>query len=134
MVAGSSEGSASGQRYRDLVAWQVSFKLGYEVYRITASWPKHEIYGLTSQIRRAAVSVSANIAEGYERRGKTEFARYLDIARGSLGEVETYLLFALELGYIDKSDYARLDALRIRSAKLIGGLLSSLKSSKRPAK
>jgi four helix bundle protein len=134
MVAGSSEGRANGQRYRDLVAWQVAFKLGYEVYRVTASWPKHEIYGLTSQIRRAAVSVSANIAEGYERRGKIEFARYLDIARGSLGEVETYLLFALELGYISKAEYTKLDGLRVRSAKLIGGLLSSLKSPKRPSK
>jgi four helix bundle protein len=92
------------KRYRDLVAWQTAFKLGLEVYSVTANWPKHEMFGLTSQIRRAAVSVSANIAEGYERRRKTEFARFLEIARGSLGEVETFLLFALELKYITKAE------------------------------
>ncbi len=132
MVDGSSAKDNALNRYRDLVAWQVAFKFGLEIYKSTQAWPKHEIYGLISQTRRAAVSVSANIAEGYERRGKTEYARYLDIARGSLGEVETYLLFALELKYIDKTEYERLDAIRIRAAKLLGGLLASLETVRRP--
>jgi four helix bundle protein len=132
MVDRSSEAENDCGRYRDLIAWQVAFQLGLEVYKATMSFPKHEIYGLTSQLRRAGVSVAANIAEGYERRGKIEFARFLDIARGSLGEVETLLLFALELGYMEKDEYDKLDALRIRSAKLVGGLLNSLDAPKRP--
>jgi four helix bundle protein len=115
MVDRSSEAENDCGRYRDLIAWQVAFQLGLEVYKATMSFPKHEIYGLTSQLRRAGVSVAANIAEGYERRGKIEFARFLDIARGSLGD-----------------EYDKLDALRIRSAKLVGGLLNSLDAPKRP--
>ena len=116
------------KRYRDLVAWQSAFKLGLDVYNVTANWPKHEMFGLTSQIRRAAVSVSANIAEGYERRRKTEFARFLEIARGSLGEVETFLLFALELKYVSQAEYNKLDEQRKLAAKLICGLHNRQKS------
>ncbi len=113
-----------------MVVWQVAFQLGLEIYRCTQSWPKHEIYGLTSQVRRAAVSVAANIAEGYERRRKAELIRFLDIARGSLGEVETLLLFGVELEYLSRSDYDELEKLRVRCAKLIRGYLNSLASPK----
>lgn len=123
--------SATPRRYRDLIAWQSSFDLGLAIYKATKGWPQHERYGLISQIRRSAVSVAANIAEGYERRGRVEFARYLDIARGSLGEVETHLLFAVELGYISKEDYEKLDELRAKAAKLIRGLLNSLHTDER---
>lgn len=132
MVDGRWESGNDCGRYRDLVAWQVAFQLGLEVYKSTLSFPKHEIYGLTSQLRRTAVSVSANIAEGYERRGVVDYARFLDIARGSIGEVETLMLFAIELGYLEKDEYDKLDALRIRAAKLVGGLLNSLDVPKRP--
>lgn len=132
MVDGRWESGNECGRYRDLVTWQVAFQLGLEVYKSTMGFPKHEIYGLTSQLRRAAVSVATNIAEGYERRGKVDYARFLDIARGSLGEVETLLLFALELGYLEKEEHDKLDAQRIRSAKLLSGLLNSLDVPKRP--
>jgi four helix bundle protein len=130
MVERRTKEGKENERYHNLVVWQVAFQLGLEVYKCTQSWPKHEIYGLTSQVRRAAVSVAANIAEGYERRRKAEFIRFLDIARGSLGEVETLLLFGVELGYLSRSDYDELEKIRIRCAKLIRGLLNSLASPK----
>lgn len=114
------------ERYHALVVWQVAFELGLKVYKCTQAWPRHEIYGLTSQVRRAAVSVAANIAEGYERRRVAEYVRFLDIARGSLGEVETLLLFGVELGYMSRDDYAELEKIRARCAKLIRGLINSL--------
>ena len=113
-------------RYKDLIAWRKAFELGLKIYKVTEKWPKHEQFGLTSQVRRAGVSVSANIAEGYEKGGARDYARYLSIARGSLGEVETLLLFALKLGYIAEKEYRELDELRKEVAKLVKGLHRSV--------
>jgi four helix bundle protein len=85
--------------FRDLIIWQRAMALAKEVYRITKSFPREEKFGLTSQLRRAALSVPSNIAEGHARQGR-EFYNFLSIARGSLAEVETQLLFAVEVGYL----------------------------------
>src|SRR6266478_7615256 len=94
------------QSYRDLVAWKKSMALVLKVYRSTQAFPKIETYGLTSQLRRAVVSVPSNIAEGQARLSTGEFKQFLGNARGSLVEVETQILIARGLGYLgqDQSD------------------------------
>jgi four helix bundle protein len=86
--------------YRDLIAWQRATQLALDVYRCTREFPRDEIYGLTSQTRRAAVSVASNIAEGKGRYSRKEFAQFLYRARGSLLELETQIFVAEELGYV----------------------------------
>jgi len=96
------------QHYRELEVWQRSVDLACECYRVTRVFPKEELFGLTSQIRRAAVSVPANIAEGCGRNGDAELARFLTIARGSASELDYYLLLAHDLGYLKSSRYEQL--------------------------
>jgi four helix bundle protein len=96
--------SESIRSFRDLVIWQKAIQLAKEVYTLTRAFPREELFGLTSQLRRAVVSVSSNIAEGHARQGR-EFKHFLSIARGSLAEVESQLSLAVELGYL------KLDAL-----------------------
>ena len=88
------------QRYTDLKVWERSHELVLAVYRATGSWPAEERFGLTSQLRRAAVSVATNIAEGSKRTHATEFARFLNVAEASLAEVDYLLLLARDLGYV----------------------------------
>ncbi|MCU1286198.1 MAG: ribosomal protein [Acidobacteriales bacterium] len=92
-----------GHSYRDLLVWQKAISLVAEIYRFTRAFPKDEIYGLTSQLRRAAVSVPSNIAEGQGRLSKKDFRHFLGQARGSLLEVETQPLIAHKLGYLEDS-------------------------------
>ena len=87
--------------FRDLAVWQKAHELVLSVYRLSATFPQHELYGLTAQLRRAAVSIPANIAEGFRRRGKGDKARMLNIAESSLDEVRYYLLLAHDLAYAD---------------------------------
>jgi four helix bundle protein len=87
------------RKFQDLVVWQKSHKLVLEIYKVTYSFPKDEIFGLTSQIRRAAVSVPANIVEGYKRRSKAEKVRFFNISQASLEEVRYYLILAEDLDY-----------------------------------
>ena len=94
--------------FRKLAVWEKSHRLALEIYRITSGFPKSELYGLTSQIRRACVSVPANIAEGCGRSGDAELARFLQIAMGSASEVEYHLLLAHDLGLLSCSDKERL--------------------------
>jgi four helix bundle protein len=89
--------------FRDLLVWQKSITLAKEVYAQTGAFPAEERFGLTSQIRRAAVSISSNIAEGHARQGR-EFAHFLSISYGSLAEVESQLLLSVELGYLSRAD------------------------------
>jgi four helix bundle protein len=89
--------------YRDLIAWQKSTRLALDIYRSTQAFPKDELYGLTSQMRRAAVSIASNIAEGKGRFSRKEFVQFLYRARGSLLELETQLFIAGELGYVDQA-------------------------------
>ena len=99
--------------------------------KMTNNFPRNELYGLISQIRRAVVSISANIAEGYERNYRKEYIQFLMIAKGSLGETETYLLFSKDLGYISKEEHDFLDEKRAEVAKLLKGLINSLNSTHR---
>ena len=91
------------QSFRDLIAWQRAMDLAESIYGVTRDWPPEEQFGLTSQVRRAAVSVMANIAEGQGRTGPREFLHHLSIADGSLSEVEAHLLFACRLRFIDEA-------------------------------
>ena len=116
------------EAFKKLKAWQAAYKMVLEIYKITEKFPKHEMYGMTSQIRRAAVSVSANIAEGYGRQHRKEYVQFLSIARGSLGEVETYILLAKDLGYINENVYGQLDGLRQETGRILTGLIRSLNS------
>nr|WP_263405594.1 four helix bundle protein [Wenzhouxiangella sp. AB-CW3] len=103
------------------MAWKVAVDLVESIYRLTMRFPEQERFGLTAQIRRAAVSVPSNIAEGAGRIGDREFVRFLGIARGSLSELETQLHIAKRLGYID--DYESVEGLVGRLFGLIGGLI-----------
>jgi four helix bundle protein len=121
--------SGNIQGYQDLTAWQTAMDLVEAVYRVTHMWPKEELYGLTNQARRAAVSVPANIAEGKGRQGAAEFAHHLSMAMGSLHEAETHLLIARRLGYSSADDTARLLAQSGEVGRLIGGLMRSLRAA-----
>ena len=90
---------APAQTFRDLITWQRSHQFVLAVYRMTARFPKHELFGLSSQLRRAALSVAANIAEGFKRRGKADKARFLNIAQSSLEECRYYLILTQDLYY-----------------------------------
>lgn len=85
--------------FQDLLVWQKAHLLALTIYRLSAGFPREEIYGITSQVRRAVVSVPANIAEGFKKKGKNDKARYMNIAQGSLEEVRYYLILINDLGY-----------------------------------
>jgi four helix bundle protein len=87
-------------KFEDLIVWQKSHQLVLLIYRITTGFPKYELYGLVQQMRRAAVSVPANIAEGFKKRGKSDKARYYNIAQGSLEELRYYVILARDLSYL----------------------------------
>jgi four helix bundle protein len=104
--------------YEKFDAWRISHQLAPEVYKTTSDWPKSERYELTSQARRAALSVPTNIAEGSAKKGTREFRRYLDISLGSLAELSYLLRFAKDLGFLDEPAYLKLDQLRTRAGIL----------------
>lgn len=114
--------------YRDLVAWQKAFELGVAVYSLTNVLPSHERFGLVSQLRRSAVSVASNIAEGYGRQSRPDYIRFLRVARGSLYEVETQVLFAQGLGYIQPEDSGRVLDQCGECGRVLAGLLRSLEA------
>jgi four helix bundle protein len=112
--------------YQELIGWQKSMALVGGIYRCTQSFPKEEIYGLTSQHRRAAVSIPSNIAEGQDRLSRGEFTQFLGHARGSVFEVETLLLIARDLGYLtDEATQALLKRVK-EVGRILSGLLTSL--------
>jgi four helix bundle protein len=109
--------------FRDLKCWQKALDLALSVYRITRTFPREEMFGLTSQLRRAAVSVVSNIAEGKGRFSEKDLLRFLANARGSLFEVEAQIALAERLSYIKQSDAAKLLAQASETGKLINGLI-----------
>mgnify|MGYP000668987883 FL=1 len=111
--------------HKDLKVWQESMTLVTQIYKISEDFPKHEIYGLSSQIRRAAVSIPSNIAEGAGRKGENEFTRFLYIALGSLSEVETQLEISHRLGYIKDIEVINSSIYFIRN--MLSNLIKSLK-------
>jgi len=118
--------------YEKFEAWKAAHQLALLVYDVTNNGPTQERYQLTSQVRRAALSIPTNISEGAAKRGRTEFRRYLDIARGSLSELTYLLHFSRDRGLLDVETMERLDALRNQTGKLTWGLYSSLGRSKLP--
>ncbi len=113
--------------HEKLEAWSKAVDFVVEVYKITDAFPKEERFGLTSQIRRAAVSVSANIAEGAGRQSGKEFAHFLSNAQGSASELETELIIARRLGYIDENSFSELRNNLERVGRLITGLIQHLR-------
>jgi four helix bundle protein len=116
------------QSYRDLVAWNKAMELVTEIYRVTKKFPQEELFGLMSQLRRAAVSIPSNIAEGRGRLSKGEFRQFLGNARGSLAEVETQILIAQNLNFLDATEANRILAIVEEVGKVINGLLSAVKN------
>ena len=110
----------------EVPVWQESHKLALKIYKITKSYPKSELYGLTSQIRRCSVSVPANITEGFYRRSLKELLQFLFIARGSLGECRYYLILSRDLGYIAKNDYNDLLRMTNNVGKQLNGWINSI--------
>ncbi|MEM0982552.1 MAG: four helix bundle protein [Planctomycetota bacterium] len=112
--------------FRDLRAWQLAFQLGLDVYRETESFPQDERFGLTAQIRRSAISVASNIAEGYGRGSTSDYVRFLRIARGSLHELETQLMFARELRLLEPAHCEALLRSADDAGRVLGGLIRSI--------
>jgi len=112
--------------YQRLRAWKACDELVVAVYKVTDAFPRHELYGLTSQLRRAAFSSAANIAEGSAKRGSREFRRYLDISIGSLSEVAYALHIARRLEYLTPDAWRTMDSLRSEASKLTWHLYKSL--------
>ncbi len=119
----------SSSRYQDLVVWQKAMLLAKTIYQLTKRLPDDERFGLTSQLRRAAVSIPSNIAEGQGRLTKGEFKQFLGTARGSVFEVETQLLLASELNYIDQTAAKSTLEMSGEVSRMLNGLIKSLTSN-----
>jgi len=118
------------RNYRELIVWQKAMDLVEMIYRASAQFPKEELYGLTGQIRRAAVSIASNIAEGQGRRTTRDFLHFLSISNGSLKETETQILIAERLHYISEQDRLQLMNLTTEVGRLNTGLVNALKRKK----
>ena len=116
----------SVRNYRELIAWQKAMDLVEQVYLATRSFPREEVYGLCSQVRRAVVSIPSNIAEGQGRQTTKEFAHFLSIAHGSLREVETQVLIARRLKYLKEEETGPIMDLAGEVGRLLNGLKNSL--------
>jgi four helix bundle protein len=129
MVQGNSDGQRTIEKpksHRDLLVWQKAMDLAVEIYRLAAKFPGKEVYGLGSQITRAAASVPANIAEGRGRASRKDFANFLAIAKGSLMETETFLMLAVRLTYLSQVDADPVFVLIMEISKMLTKLRSSL--------
>jgi len=113
------------QDYKELTTWQEAMNLAEIVYAQTKNFPKEELYGIVSQIRRAAVSIPANIAEGYGRKNRAEYLNFLSIANGSLTETETHLLLSKRIGYLTEEQMNKLQ----KQLDIVGKLLTALRRS-----
>ncbi len=116
--------------YKDLEVWRHAVDWTEAIYRATSHWPAEERFGLTSQIRRAAVSIASNIAEGAQRRTTGEFLQFIGMSQGSLAEAETQLLIASRLGYLTGGEGEALTASADRISRMLASLASALKRRK----
>ena len=119
----------SVQRFEDLIAWQKSRVLAADVYRAVAQGPVARDFGLKDQMQRAAVSIMANIAEGFERRSPADFARFLTIAKASCAELKSHFFLATDVGYIDAELFRKLQNQAEEVNRIIGGLRTSLNTN-----
>ena len=117
------------QSHRDLIAYQKAYQLTLEVYQATRQFPASELYGMVSQMRRSAVSIPCNIAEGYERGHRKEYVHFLRIARGSCSELETLLSLSKDIGYLGSQEYEMLNGLQDEAARLLRRLITSLSTT-----
>jgi four helix bundle protein len=115
------------QSFRDLVVWQRSIQMAIAVYRLTRGFPREEIYGLTSQMRRASVSISSNIAEGHGRLGTNEYRQFLGVARGSNFELQTQIEIARGIGTGDSKLLDEVEGLSHEVGKMIFGVLEAIR-------
>lgn len=115
--------------HKDLEVWQLAVDLAVSVYAVTGKFPKDELFGMSSQMRRSAVSISSNIAEGAARNGKKEFIQFLYISLGSASELDTQLEIARRVGLGESPELRQLNDLRARVSKMIQGLIRSVKAS-----
>ena len=115
------------ERFEDMPIWRLAKDLAVEIYRITKDAKFRRDFGLVDQIRRASISISSNVAEGFERGSKREFVQFLYVAKGSLGEVRSQLQVSSELGYIDKEEFGSLLLQTYDLSKQLGSFISSLK-------
>ena len=118
--------------YRELKVWQLGMQLAKDVYLLTQRFPKHEIYGLSSQLQRAVTSIPANLAEGHARGSTKDFLRYVSIAQGSLAETETHLLLAESLGYLQSNCVADILDKCAEERRMLSGLRRTLKAKLQP--
>lgn len=117
-----------GASFRELVVWQRAVQMGLAIYKLTSSFPSDERFGLINQLRRAAISVASNIAEGSGRVSLGEYLQFLGHARGSIFEVQTQLVFARELGYGAEESLRRAEALAEEVGKILNTMLAKLRS------
>lgn len=113
--------------FKELLVWQKSINFVTEIYELTNNFPKNEMYGLISEIRRASISIPSNIAEGNSRRSVADYLQFLKIARGSCAEVETQLIIAQNLKFLSEEHYLKLNQDIIEILKMLNGLINSLK-------
>jgi four helix bundle protein len=116
------------QDFRNLKVWEKAHALTLDIYKSSRAFPREEIYGLTSQMRRASVSIGANIAEGTCRRGDADFARFLQIAMGSASELEYHLLLARDLEILNMLDYRRLSGGTVEVKQMLASLMKKLRA------
>jgi four helix bundle protein len=116
------------RNYKNIKAYQLADALVIEIYKATKQFPKEELYGLVSQLRRAAVSIPTNIAEGASRQHEKDYVHFLYIARGSSAEVEYLLDLALKLGYLDNGHHAKIHPMAEEVAKMLVGLIRAIKA------
>ena len=116
----------SSKNYKDLIVWQRSIQLVIAIYKLTNKYPKEEIYGITSQIRRASISIPSNIAEGSKRGTKTDFQQFLRMSFGSGAELETQIEISKQLGFINEKDCVLVDALLDEVMRMLNKTISSL--------
>ena len=114
--------------YKDLLVWQKAYKLCLEVYKITTNFPRSELYGLVSQMRRSALSIPSNISEGHTRQYTKEFIHFLFIALASSSELETQIIISHEMNYMRNEDYDNITVKLVEVRKMLNGLINSLRN------
>ena len=127
----SSEGRVKVQSFEDLIAWQKARELNRDIYRVSNAGAFAKDFGLRDQICRASVSISSNIAEGFDRSSRADFHRFVVIAKASCAEVQSQLYLALDIGYLGQKEFDELMAKAKEVAKILGGLRVSLKREKK---
>jgi four helix bundle protein len=114
--------------YRELKVWQIGLEISFSIYEVSSNFPSNEVYGLSSQLRRAAVSIPSNVAEGHSRGQTKDFLRFLSMARGSVAEIETQLIIAERLGYVKRNRVERVRLLLDEESRMLAGLRRSLRN------